>query len=113
MSGQLNSNLDYGRTGPYKITKLTQISRKAEVFVFLDENDVTIEDGVFGLYPSPETHWCNMASDRHLRGLNFTYVDGHVQRHKWKAPKLQISSGPQLATGGDLDDLRFTQAGLP
>jgi len=112
MNCQLNSNPDLPGIGP-QFTKLNQITRKVEVYVFLDENDVTIEDGVFGLYPSPETHWCNMASDRHLRGLNFTYVDGHVQRHKWKSPKLQISSGPQLATGGDLDDLRFTQAGLP
>jgi prepilin-type processing-associated H-X9-DG protein len=54
-----------------------------------------------------------MASGRHLRGCNFTYVDGHVQRHKWKSDKVQISSGPQLATGADLDDLQFVQGGLP
>jgi prepilin-type N-terminal cleavage/methylation domain-containing protein/prepilin-type processing-associated H-X9-DG protein len=112
MNGQLNSNLDYARHGR-QITRLNQIARKAEVFVFLDENDVTIEDGVFGLYAAPENHWANMASDRHLRGCNFTYVDGHVQHHKWKSPKVQISSGPQLATGGDLEDLRFVQRGLP
>ena len=112
MNCQLNSNPNTPGIGPH-FTKLNQITRKVEVYVFLDENDVTIEDGVFGLYPAPENHWCNMASDRHLRGCNFPYVDGHAQRHKWKSDKVQTSSAPQLATGGDLDDLRFAQSGLP
>jgi hypothetical protein len=36
-----------------------------------------------------------------------------VQRHTWKSDKAQISSGPQLATAGDLEDLQFVQRGLP
>ena len=112
MNCELNSNPDLPGIGP-QFTRLNQIARKVEVYVFLDENDVTIEDGVLGIYPTPENHWCNMVSDRHLRGCNFTYVDGHVQRHKWKSDKVQISSAAQLATGADLDDLRFAQAGLP
>jgi prepilin-type N-terminal cleavage/methylation domain-containing protein/prepilin-type processing-associated H-X9-DG protein len=112
MNCQLNCSPGIPGIGP-QVTRLNDILRKVEVYVFLDENDVTIEDGVFGLYPAPETHWCNMASDRHLRGCNLSFVDGHVQHHKWKSPKVQVSSAAQLATGGDLDDLQFTQRGLP
>ncbi len=113
MSIHLNSLPNKNGVGSDPLTKATQIRNGAEAFVFLDEHESTIEDGVFGLMPLPDNRWINLASDRHLRGLNLSFVDGHAQRHKWKSPKTFHAQWQPAADANDLEDLRYLQRGIP
>src|SRR6516165_8679683 len=83
-------------------TKLCQIKNTAGAFVFIDEHESSISDGVFFVHvPGDEgeqaaardnatyngAHWMNMPADRHGQGCNLSFADGHVEPWKWKSPK--------------------------
>jgi prepilin-type processing-associated H-X9-DG protein/prepilin-type N-terminal cleavage/methylation domain-containing protein len=61
----------------------------SQLFVFLDENEVTLEDAQFG-FPCPGLgygmDWWDMPSNRHNQGANFSFADGHVEHWHWAAP---------------------------
>jgi prepilin-type processing-associated H-X9-DG protein/prepilin-type N-terminal cleavage/methylation domain-containing protein len=61
----------------------------SHLFVFLDENEVTLLDAQFG-FPSPGIgygqYWWDMPSNRHKQGANFSFADGHAEHWKWQAP---------------------------
>jgi prepilin-type N-terminal cleavage/methylation domain-containing protein/prepilin-type processing-associated H-X9-DG protein len=66
----------------------------SQLFVFLDENEGTLEDDQFG-YPmvnQGNNYWWDMPSNRHNQGANLSFADGHVEYWPWKAP--EITSGP-------------------
>jgi prepilin-type processing-associated H-X9-DG protein/prepilin-type N-terminal cleavage/methylation domain-containing protein len=76
-------------------TKSTEVRHPtpSELFVFIDENADTIVDAQFGNPPvgSPyfsQNVWWDMPSDRHNQGANISFADGHVERWKWKVPKV-------------------------
>jgi len=58
-----------------------------QLFVFVDENEVTLEDPQFG-YPSPGwgPEWWDMPSNRHNQGANLSFADGHVEHWHWQTP---------------------------
>ena len=65
----------------------------SELFVLVDENSDGIEDAEFGCPPrgSPyysQNVWWDLPSDRHSRGANLSFADGHAEYWKWTAPKL-------------------------
>jgi prepilin-type processing-associated H-X9-DG protein/prepilin-type N-terminal cleavage/methylation domain-containing protein len=74
--------------------KFTQIRlpTPSNLFVFIDENEDTIEDAEFGNPPvgSPyyvQNIWWDMPANRHNQGANLSFADGHVEHWKWKVPK--------------------------
>jgi prepilin-type processing-associated H-X9-DG protein/prepilin-type N-terminal cleavage/methylation domain-containing protein len=76
-------------------TKFTEVRHPipGELFVFLDENADTILDAEFGNPPAGSPYfflnvWWDMPSDRHSRGANLSFADGHVEHWKWQAPKV-------------------------
>jgi prepilin-type N-terminal cleavage/methylation domain-containing protein/prepilin-type processing-associated H-X9-DG protein len=85
------------------------------VFVFLDENENTIEDGHFALNDTPSSQWQNMPADRHNQGCSFSYADGHAARLKWRWPKRipDLDYDAPAANDLDLADLRDLQATIP
>jgi prepilin-type processing-associated H-X9-DG protein len=55
------------------------------LFVFIDENEVTLLDDQFG-YPMANFdygEWWDMPSNRHNQGANLSFVDGHVEHWSW------------------------------
>jgi prepilin-type processing-associated H-X9-DG protein len=73
--------------------KFTQIRHPipSELFVFIDESSDSIEDSQFGNPPInswDDGSWWDLPSDRHNRGGNLSFVDGHVEHWKWKVPKV-------------------------
>jgi prepilin-type N-terminal cleavage/methylation domain-containing protein/prepilin-type processing-associated H-X9-DG protein len=94
------------------VTRASAISRPSLVFAFLDEHELTIEDGVFLLYRDPDETWQNAPSDRHNRGLNLSFTDGHCEYWKWRAPKNIQNLSEPAAGADDLQDLRRLQAAL-
>lgn len=94
-------------------TKTTQISTTSRVFVFIDEHDKSIDDGTLAMRSPPENNWLNLPSSRHSRGVVLSFMDGHVERWKWKAGEITYRGAPQAATGREADDLHKLQAALP
>jgi prepilin-type processing-associated H-X9-DG protein/prepilin-type N-terminal cleavage/methylation domain-containing protein len=58
-----------------------------QLFVFIDENEVTLLDPQFG-YPPPGygPEWWDMPANRHNQGANLSFADGHVEHWRWQSP---------------------------
>ena len=95
------------------VVKASAISHPALTFAFLDENANTIEDGVYLLFRAPDETWQNAPSDRHNRGMNLSFTDGHGEHWRWRYPKTMQDLAEGIANDDDLQDLRQLQAALP
>jgi len=74
------------------------------LFVFIDENEVTILDDQFG-YPMINQgygSWWDMPPNRHDQGGQLSFADGHVEYWRWKAP--MIGSIGATATPAQMPD---------
>ncbi|MCI0541743.1 MAG: type II secretion system GspH family protein [Verrucomicrobiales bacterium] len=69
----------------------------SKLFIFIDENEQSIDDGI--LAEGPDVWW-EMPADRHTRGCNLSFSDGHAEYHQWKAPKT-FENYQQPAAGND------------
>jgi prepilin-type N-terminal cleavage/methylation domain-containing protein/prepilin-type processing-associated H-X9-DG protein len=99
---------------PWEKTKYAQLTRTADIFTFVCENEYSIEDRIFGLYPTPSTEWLNMPSSRHSHGCVFAFSDGHSEYWKWHPGAQMVYKGrPQSATQQELADLQRMQKGKP
>jgi prepilin-type N-terminal cleavage/methylation domain-containing protein/prepilin-type processing-associated H-X9-DG protein len=79
--------------------KLSSITNPmpSQLFVFIDENENTLEDDQFG-YPminEGQGYWWDMPSNRHNQGADLSFADGHVEYWRWHAPETN-SSGPYV-----------------
>ncbi len=80
-------------------TKYTEVRHPAlsDLFVFIDESAETIQDADFGNPPVggvfEQNIWWDMPSDRHSRGANLSFADGHVEHWKWAYPKTSDDLG--------------------
>ena len=89
------------------------------LFGFVDEHEKAIDDGVFFifnpyLYPPGDTgFWFDLPTDRHNRGCNLSFLDGHAEHWRWKAPKVFRGYGVPPANNLDKADLHRLQACLP
>jgi len=99
-------------------TRLSQIANPADVFAFIDENEQSIDDGIFIIQSSSPwgvvdvSTWESLPSDRHRQGANVSFVDGHGEPHHWRAPKLFLARAAG-SKNQDLQDLRWLQTKLP
>lgn len=94
------------------VTRYSQISSPSSVFVFLDESANTINDGLFVIFRDADEMWHDAPSDRHSRGMNLSFADGHCEHWTWRAPK-QMQGPEPVENADDLQDLRRLQAALP
>src|SRR6185436_8599573 len=88
MNGQMNSDVPTVNAG-YRINKKqTDIIAPPPVqaLVFLDESSKTLEDTYFAIQVDNKV-WQNDPSDRHSRGANLSFADGHAEIYKWVEPK--------------------------
>jgi prepilin-type processing-associated H-X9-DG protein/prepilin-type N-terminal cleavage/methylation domain-containing protein len=65
-------------------------------FVFIDEHEVSIDDGFFGVQmpgppPSGRWIWGPFPGDRHDNGATLSFADGHVEYHRWRAHRVITS----------------------
>ena len=117
MDAYLDGGLDvriYGGYLPGNALRFSDLQPSPSgIFVFLDECEAIIDDGVFLLYRDPADFWQNGPSHRHSQGANLSFADGHCERWKWLYPKDIESHGQQAANAADLQDLKRLQAALP
>lgn len=104
---------------PERKTKLSQIMSPARVFVFLDEHENSINDGVFFVHVPKDLgelaegpHWMDLPAQRHDQGCNLLFAEGHVEHWKWQWTR-RSSPDSQVVNTNDLADLRKLQNGIP
>ena len=93
MSGQMNADVNVNPTYPMR-KKTSDIFNPGPsgALVFIDESSVslsgssvTLEDGFFAIQVDNRV-WQNSPSDRHSRGANVSFADGHSEIYKWREP---------------------------
>jgi prepilin-type processing-associated H-X9-DG protein/prepilin-type N-terminal cleavage/methylation domain-containing protein len=62
--------------------KKAEIPRPAGIFVFLDEQADTLNDGFF-VNRLEDYIWGNLPGSYHQGAANFSFADGHVEGHHW------------------------------
>ena len=101
------------------VVKLASVVNASRVWVFTESSPFTAMPGdpVFDFFfgsPLPVQLWGDTPTDRHSQGCNLSFVDGHAQFHRWKAPKDSWSAGVhQIQPGGDREDHTWLLEGLP
>lgn len=90
-------------------------------FVFIDTHEDAIVDPTFGVYPSDSAYyfgyfknaWLDMPAQRHSKGANISFADGHVEYWRWRYPKIFYTYGQYASNSDDLKDLRRLQSCIP
>ena len=101
------------------LKKLSSVVNPSRVWVFTESSPFTAFPGdpvlAFHLAQSlPHELWGDTPTDRHSQGCNLSFADGHVQFHRWKAPKDSWSAGMHvIQPGGDREDHTWLMDGLP
>lgn len=87
------------------------------VFTFIDASERGINDGRFVVRPlgfsGGDRRWNDVPADRHARGANLSFLDGHVEPHRWQWPKAGKSILTEIENNTDLQDLPWLQDRLP
>jgi prepilin-type N-terminal cleavage/methylation domain-containing protein/prepilin-type processing-associated H-X9-DG protein len=94
-----NKESDFAQPGP------------SMTFVFIDENDKSIDDGYFAGSPGLPNHWINVSATRHGNAGGLSFADGHSEIKSWKdntvlhppAPYSSFASDPNSADNSWLE----------
>jgi prepilin-type N-terminal cleavage/methylation domain-containing protein len=103
--GAHNPGSPYAR---WEKQKGSQLSGHSDLVTFVCENEQSIEDGIFGVYPEPSDEWLNLPANRHNRGCVFAFSDSHAEFWRWRS-QMQFIGRPQTASTEELPDLRRLQ----
>ncbi len=84
----------------------------ANIFVFIDEHEDSVDDAQFLTWPNPDDRWVNLPADRHGQVGVLSFADGHAEQWKWKSHKQfkkKQSYWKRAENAADLADLRRLQ----
>jgi prepilin-type processing-associated H-X9-DG protein len=76
--------------------KITQVAQPAQIFVFIEEHPNSIDDGYFINNPQQFT-WTNLPAAHHNGAANISFVDGHVETHRWSDSSTRLPIRPGIA----------------
>ena len=82
----LNNEHSHTRSGPYMTYgQLSDFSRPgpSQVWIFLDEDDRSLNDGGFAVGMA-RAEWIDWPGSYHNRAAGFSFADGHSEIKKWK-----------------------------
>lgn len=103
----ISLNCDDAMNTYHKFTEIRGPS-PGDLFVFIDTQEEDIWDATFGIF-GPGSYWSDfwldLAADRHNRGANLSFADGHVEHWRWKAAKTFYGVWWPATSSDDLDDL--------
>lgn len=101
-------------SGRYKVKGSQLISPPpSRVFIIIDEDEQSIEDGTLAIRGAPDKTWVNLPASRHGNGVNLTFADGRAERWRWKIGRITFRGRPQAALESELPDLRRLQDAVP
>jgi prepilin-type N-terminal cleavage/methylation domain-containing protein/prepilin-type processing-associated H-X9-DG protein len=101
--------------GYRQFLRLGQIPAPAQIFVTLDENPNSINDGYYLNTSGNSGAWGDAPASFHNNAFGLSFADGHAEIHKWlggwvNAPQIKripntFSSGPTFDSRGKQDFL--------
>jgi hypothetical protein len=94
--------------------KSTSIQRPSKSLTFLDEDVLTIDEGLF-LYSSKVDEWLNIPARRHQIGAVLLFADNHSESWKWRgpSPKAPYFNGGSITDPVEFQDLKRLQQTAP
>jgi prepilin-type N-terminal cleavage/methylation domain-containing protein/prepilin-type processing-associated H-X9-DG protein len=80
--------------------------------VFVDENEISVDDGCFPIYPASSgvKLWWNLPGTRHGHGCTMSFADGHAEFWKWHGTAVSTYTAPDQPADNS-DDLPRAQTG--
>ncbi len=115
INGYMNGvdvGLDYfGQKGYHINKKTSQITSPppSRACVFLDEHELSIDDGHFGFAPEGDK-WMNLPALWHNRGCDFSFADGHAEHFQWTDPRTLALKVINTVSTPNNPDLKKFQA---
>jgi prepilin-type N-terminal cleavage/methylation domain-containing protein len=95
------------------LMKYAKIQRPSKSLTFLDEDEDTIDEGIF-LYSSKVDEWLNILARRHQNGAVLVFADNHSEYWKWKGPTpVSWFNGGYVTDPAELQDLKRLQQTAP
>jgi prepilin-type processing-associated H-X9-DG protein len=88
---------------------IAEVKIPSQLFVFLDDNEGSINDGWFASDPDARFWLVSVPAGYHGSAGAFSFVDGHAQIHVWKDPRtVPVLLGGQylplnISIPGDID----------
>jgi prepilin-type N-terminal cleavage/methylation domain-containing protein/prepilin-type processing-associated H-X9-DG protein len=76
--------------------KITQILHPSGIFVFLDEQSDSIDDGYF-VNKAYHWQWLDLPASYHNNAAAFSFADGHSELHGWLEPSTLRLPQPNAA----------------
>jgi prepilin-type N-terminal cleavage/methylation domain-containing protein/prepilin-type processing-associated H-X9-DG protein len=108
--------LDASRRYKTRLSQMVSPS-PARIFMFIDEDDQSIEDGTLATRGPTDGAWSevwvNLPASRHGHGVVLSFADGHVERWRWKAGCIRYVARPQDVRPNEVEDLRRLQYAVP
>jgi len=83
--------------GYVQFFKMTAIPEPAQIFVFLDEHPVSIDDGYF-VNRASEHQWHDLPASYHDSSAAFSFADGHARMKRWVVASTKAPLNPDAAT---------------
>jgi prepilin-type processing-associated H-X9-DG protein len=102
-------------TGVRGLRKYNEINppnpRPNQMIVFADENEYSVDDGDFAIYPagSGNNKWWNLPGSRHSNGTIWSFADGHAEYWKWHGTAV-LNFTAYYQDADSSDDLARVQA---
>jgi prepilin-type N-terminal cleavage/methylation domain-containing protein len=115
LSCYMNGPAEDTTYGVQPLHKITQIRNSSKTLTFIDEDDLTIDDGHF-LYTTNMNNWLNVPGWRHRNGTVLTFADAHAEYWKWKSAEPTSTwfyDGSSLTDPLALEDLNHLQQTAP
>lgn len=105
---------------PPSFAKESQIDNPppSELLFFVGVHEDSIYDSHFGIPPrgwpvdEDTPRWWDLPANRHSRGCNFSFADGHVEHWRWARPKIFTELGQDVRPDGEIEDFRRVQRGV-
>lgn len=87
----LNSDLDKSPTSEHRgyiAHRLSVIRNPSTTSVFIEENQISIDNGAIGFWQTNRSGVWNPPTARHNNGCNLSFLDGHAETFRWRGPTI-------------------------